>query len=309
MEKDNVFVFDCNCPILLYGENEFAHATYSNLLKAGYNVKGFIDQKYKSIEDSAVCIRMSMEHIGAIDNIEKYIIIICLRNGMQHDYVAQMLCKCGVRKIIYCPMRIKNSLYVRHRYRLVYQLIRSFAYEKIESVPIYMDEENRMVIINRSTDTVSFWCPIRYLHTMTKTMIEKTTPKGLESGKPYKMQYADVCIKDIKLYSELFSWLSGRENADVDSYLIAMGRTSDIDKQKLLNDRKELFLVYEEVFKYDMQFFADSPAEGRWNRKGYFNIVDGMHRTWYLYSKGLREVPIIVSIEDFNIFSESIKMN
>lgn len=232
------------------------------------------------------------------------VIIICLQNGMLHDEVAQALYDEGMQKIIYLPMQMNRSLYVLNMYRRVYQLVKAFQYESIDRIPLYRVKRNSpFIMIDEWGDKISFWCSVRYLCSADYSMIMRDMPKRSDTAKSKLLEYADVSVQMNRPYIELFKWLNGKD-ADIDLYLTFMGRISDKEKELLLEDRKKLYKIYEEAFRYNMSFFTTSPSCGIWNSRGYFNIEDGKHRIHYLYSKGYRRMPVVVSIGDFEKFAE-----
>lgn len=221
---------------------------------------------------------------------------------MQHEKVARSLFQIGISKIIYLPMGINISLRKQELYRRAYQLVQRNEFEKIDKVPVYeIGSKTSLIIIDDREKEISFWCPIRFLRSATEAMIMNNVPGHLSSAKPILLEYADVEIGEHRPYIELFQYLQGKD-VDADHYLAAMGRVTLASQEALLTDRRQLYVVYEQSLRYNMQFFLDSPARCSWNVKGYFNVRDGMHRIQYLYSKGYREVPIVVSIEEWEQF-------
>lgn len=308
INNKNFFAFKPNdLPILLYGENFFAKQTYRCLEENGYNVKGYIDQKYLNKYEGEI-IRIGPDNVKMLTGEGRdYIVIICLQNGLQHEKVAEILYSKGMDKIIYLPMSIGGTLREQEIYRRIYRSIQEFHYEEIEEVPVYSKMENELLlIIDKGKWGISFWCPMEYLHSSTAAMILNNAPEGSKKMKAKFLEYADVPIEEDRPYIELFKWLRG-ETADVDFYLTAMERLTEAEKRTLLADRKNLYDVYEQSFSYNMPFFMDSPARGVWNSEGYFNILDGMHRVQYLYSKGYQKMPIITTAEEYQQFHELLR--
>ena len=48
-----------------------------------------------------------------------------------------------------------------------------------------------------------------------------------------------------------------------------------------------------------MTFFMDSPAKVEWNENGWLNIVDGLHRIYYLNYKCYSFYPVETSEDGF----------
>lgn len=230
--------------------------------------------------------------------------IICLQNGLQHEKAAAQLHQVGISRLIYLPMQINQPIRTQETYRRIYRLLTQFRYERIGKIPVY-DAEQQMpfLLIDRGESDMTFWCPMEYIHTSDAQMILKFMHGKPDTTIQKLLAYADVSIEQSEPYRQLFAWLMGKRQ-DADLYLDAMGRISKEERDRLLKDRKYLYEVYETAFKYNMEFFMDSPSCGIWNLQGYFNISDGMHRIWYLYSKGYRKMPVIVSMTDYQLFEQ-----
>lgn len=295
------FFFTKDVPIMLYGENDFAMCTLLRLKQRGYNVRGIIDQKYDHSREEDGVMKCSLADLGDWKQLVECIIIICLKNGMIHEKVADSLYNMGVRKIIYLPMHSRNAIKERESCRAAWRHIWSFEYEKVGPVPYYSMEVSPVMVIESGKRWISFWCPSQYLRSATIGMIQKDVPESLKEAKAELKAYADVTIEEHKPYIELFEWLGGKK-ADINLYLKAMGRTTEQEREKLLLDRKELYIIYEQALHYDMAFFSDAPAQVSWNAGGYFNVIDGMHRIQYLYKKGYREMPVIACREEYELF-------
>lgn len=296
--------------ILLYGETPFAKETYARLQDMGYNVMGYIDQRYAGCFEGEGHIKTGLDGIDLLRGGKTgLVVIICLQNGMQHEKAAELLSHKGISRIIYLPMGLGSPLRAQELHRRAYRHMLEFRYEKIKEIPVYeADGKSLFIIIAHEEDEVSFWCPVRYLRSADVSMVEKSVPENLMTAKTKLIEYADVGIGEHRPYMELFKYLQGKDS-DIDIYLTAMGRIMPDKKEELLADRKCLYKVYEQAFHYNMQFFADSPAKCIWNKKGWFNVKDGMHRIQYLYSKGYREAPITVSTAEYEHFLRTLDLS
>lgn len=304
---DTTFFLEKNVPIVLYGENDFAKRTFWHLRQCGYDVRGIVDQKYVISCKEEEMIKFSLGDLEIWEQVKECIVIICLRNGVIHEKVANSLYNIGIKKIIYLPMKVCNSLKYQGKCRIAYRHVQAFEYEKVGRVPYYNIEENPVMVIEKEDKWISFWCPEKYLHSSTIELINELVSERLKAAKPKLMVYADVAIEELMPYVELFKWLRG-EKADVNIYLDAMGYTVKQEREKLLLDRKELYKIYEQALRYNIDFFLDAPAQVMWNtERGYFNVIDGMHRIQYLYSKGYQEMPVVVSLEDYRQFLKSME--
>lgn len=296
-EKRNHFDLKKSSIIWIYGAGNIAENYCRELLKAGYNVGGFLDRNAHLMTE--ICGRKVLSPYEAEKIVsEDTVVIISLRNGLQQDAVAEKLASVGLDKIIYFPMHMKQSLFTRRQYRQNYRCLLNYDFAHIKEVPIFGYEVYYpdYVIIRQDKERVAFWCKIDDLYSA--SFVEAETQKMWQINENMMNQYVDRRIVEIVPYVELFRYLRG-EQADIDSYMEMQGRVTQEQREKFFCDRKMLYEVYEQAYKFEMSFFTDLPSICIWNEKGYFNMQDGMHRAQYLISKGYTEVPVIVTNKDF----------
>lgn len=300
--KENMDRFDLTFQsnILIYGASYRGRKCCDQLDRSGYCVAGFIDRAAEELKEFSDKPIYSMESIAKLYHKEGYIIFVALSNALQHEIVAEQISNCGFQNIIYLPMSFREAASIRSLRRKVYKAVLNGDYSCVTKVPVYNKEtqQGEGRIIDVSKTTISFWCQTEYLRTSTKAMCERTVPQNLAAGKDLLYRFSDKRIEDMLPFVELYKWLSGQES-DIALYTVAMGRTTEDAQRQLLEDRKQLYQIYETAFQYEMQFFTDSPSLCVWNEEGYFNVSDGMHRIFYLVNKGYKEVPVLVSVDDY----------
>lgn len=292
-----------NSVIWIYGAGKKGRTIAERLVGAGYYVEGFLDKRCDSLGE--VCGRRVFfpEEAARVVSQED-IVIITLENGLQQEIVAEELAAVGCYRLIYLPMHIKQSLSVRRQYRENYMRLLNSDFEHIGGVPIFGQETayTDYVIIKRRYSKVIFWCKTDHVHV--GVFESKNISAELwDVNQDILKQYSDKKIEELQPYMELFQYLEGKK-ADLYCYMEMQGRKTKEQREALLNDRKDLYQVYEQAYKYEMDFFADSPLEAIWNEKGYFNVQDGLHRGIYLISKGATEVPVAVPIDDFEKYKK-----
>lgn len=291
--------------IFLYGNNLNSEVLAERLASVGFQIHGKIDSKAHSFQQGTVKLYTPNEFM-LLDEKETSIVIVCLRNALEQEKVAKELYRGGVQYILYLPMQEGGNLENRHKLRMAYQMLFRGEFENIE-LPEYQEENNQRglcnknIIINEYFDSIVFYCPNEYLHVATTDIMEEQTSNRKVAKLLYK--YADTKLEKFTPYLELFDYLSGKSLQKPYMYLQARRETIE-EQDKLLSDRKKLYDIYEKSFVYEQQFFNDSPVNCRWNRNGYFNVVDGLHRAHYLISKGCRSIPIIVSKEDYENYCD-----
>lgn len=304
------FSLSMDSNIVLYGAGYLGKSICKNLQDQGYSVWGFIDANADSIRFVEKISVYSVEDIkkkvlsGELDC--NSIVIICLQNGLQHEIVANKMYLLGLENIIFLPMNLNICLTKQSVFRKCFRKVIRFQFEAIKNIPKYKisDNQDRFIVIDEDDDEIIFWCPVQYLKIATKAIIDTRMQKELVSGRNILYKYADLEIQSCAPYLELMKWLSGDKDADIDLYLDAMGRVGQFQRRKLLEDRKQLFEIYQHEYQYNMPFFMESPAMAVWNIKGYFNVEDGVHRIHFLLNRGRREVPVLVKKSEFMLFLE-----
>ncbi len=295
---ENCFDLQKDTATWIYGAGNKGRTIADRLMDAGYHVAGFLDKRADSIAEIC-CGRVILPHEAVRFISQEDIIIICLENGLQQEEVAEKLATAGLRKLIYLPMHIKQPLSVRRQYRENYAYLMSGGFEHIKGIPLFGWETvyTDYVIIKENHSKVTMWVGRDDVYTVEfKNM--KFFSKIWDMNPDIWRQYADRKIEEVHPYFELFRYLKGEKN-DLSFYMEMQGRKTKEQREELLNDRKSLYQVYEQAYKYEMNFFMDSPSKGIWNEKGYFNLQDGLHRAVYLLSKGHTEIPIVIARGDF----------
>lgn len=84
---------------------------------------------------------------------------------------------------------------------------------------------------------------------------------------------------------------------------ISRGLTSGYTDEQLIEKRYREFMNMQRELNQGMTFFIEHPAVAKWNPKGYFNLVDGHHRTSFLYYSGLSRIPVQITKEDYELWS------
>ena len=295
-----------NTPIYLYGASTLGISAAGLLLKNGFNLRGVIDRRAKELEYEGFEVITVEEFYGRPD-YKEVVVIICFNNGNLHETVAAELFSMGVKKMLYLPMKKGRTLEDRHIRRVAWRDMTSEAHIEISEIPEctsldfgdYLTANLR--VIRRTEGKVTFYCPAEFIHSQTRKVQLETAALPIASGIDGFAKYQDAPIEGMEHYLELFDCLSGKRQ-DAPLYLSLMRGDDEDAQKKLLEDRRALYFEYEESFRFDPFFFADAPAAAAFNEKGYINIIDGMHRIIYLYTKGCTEMPVMMSASEFEKF-------
>lgn len=282
--------------IWLYGAGYRGEQICKSLIAQEYKVEAFIDQKASEIrffaDREVLPVEVALKKIQTED-----VLVLCLQNALQQELVATQFAAGGICKILYLPMEKNMPLETRAIYRQKYFSLLSGECALLKQIPCFhlTEEFGRSVI--RRTDTMTlFWCDVSLIHS-SLFHLEKEKAQCKETREMLDA-YADVPMEKLIPYKMLFRYLSG-EKVSYAEYMLLQERLSEVAQDKLIEDRKLLFEIYEDSFLYDFSFFTDAPPVVEWNSKGYFNVCDGMHRIQYLMFKGYSKVPVATRHRDY----------
>lgn len=300
---DKYFDIDRNKKILLYGDNYIAESIKKNIFAQKYLFAGIVDRKYVKSDYINGILYCDLNHLKQIECKNEYVIILCLSNGMLHEKIAEEICNIGFSNIVYLPMNNVYSSEVSSILRKTYRNICNGFSGKICGIPKTLSLNVKNEIIYKDDCTVEFFCYYDLLYSGDTKHIQKYVLPGREEMVEGFLQFADKPLKYMKSYIELFDYLSGNESVYPELYL-KLQRENESDRIQLLEDRKELYKMYEMHFMYGDTFFMDSPVCVEWNEKGYFNVIDGLHRCFYLAQKGKKYIPVITNINSYQAYVE-----
>lgn len=277
------FTLDKSIPILIYGAGEQGRNICRLLNESGYLMQGFIDKAWTqtTLLDEIPLYPISC-FIREKNRFLNSIIILSLQNGLQHEKTARYLGDKGFIKLVYLPMHIGQDLETRSILRKAYRNILNGAFDAVGKIPFYSDCSSLIITIEKTERYTVFWCPVDML----RIAGDDSPP---------------ICVQEPGPYTELIKYLQG-EQANIELYLDMQKRLNRHSRDQLLEDRKELFQVYEQAFRYEQSFFTDSPARVIWNPSGWFQVLDGLHRIHFLLHKGYQAVPVYAVNQDYHAF-------
>lgn len=293
----------------LYGYTFSAREAYEALLEAGYCVLGYIDKNAELYKDKCDIPIYSTDDLESLEKANA-LVIIFLRNVVSHEAVAEFLAGKGFLHILYLPSAM--NLVSRHENRLrnMYNLLSAgYAAEmEGESIPAYREcfyprFDVSKSICSETANTIVVRCPwvLAYSSTLEWRMKEDVIKRGIET--PWEEN--DIPIIAQKLYSGLIEYHRNmsKSTSEVDGYLehrktqLPYREKASVEIE--LANRIMVLDVMEEKFGNGLEYFENAPAEAIWNAKGYFNIVDGMHRSHFLMARGMKYVPVRISKEGY----------
>lgn len=169
--------------------------------------------------------------------------------------------------------------------------------------------KEQALIRNLGESHVVAWIPVELLFSEKKedTYLHKYTEEWnrqnskwenspIISFKPYKSLY-QFFLYGTDYPREYCNWYQTLYT----SRNMLSGRTDE----QLIEKRFCEFKVMQKELNRGMSFFIEHPAVAKWNIKGYFNLVDGHHRTSFLYYSGLTKIPVQITRKDYELWCNS----
>lgn len=305
MELNKRSLKDSNCWIYGYTQRNVGIA--EKMILNGFVVKGYIDRRAEELRCN------STERILPVDtelgDKERDVLIILLLSVNSHLQVAKEMNERGWKFILF--MAVGNSYgddYADEMRRMYNRLI-NLEFSNNFFVMEYTEKRNaRDNILRTYPNRVVVFVPIDLLFTDTpEHILDVNMCMG---GGIFKkaisdiLRFSDKNIIRMRLYRDFFdSMLLGQSTAA--DYIKVYSTLSGREEHDYLREREATLNIWEEEYlRVGMSYFIDGAAEVCYNPKGYFNILDGMHRLMYLIYKGNFNLPVAMSSADYIKFTQ-----
>jgi len=307
MCEQALFTISKESPILLYGAGEVGHRFLEKLLQKNYTPVGFIDQVVTNDELLPVYTLTTIPE--AFVN-EKTIVFICLANGMSHQNVALTLHEIGFNNICYLPLSLPVGSIKTRKMIESYGQVLGMDTADFGELPtfkslnsVYVSSEDS--VISCSDKVILAWVPYNLIY-----VLDKHNWKGNLKKIFISESICDKCIASFKEYVDFFNFLeSGEGSIELYKNLILANDELLMDGIELkISEREQLFRVYKSHLNRGMDFFIFSAPFVSWNDNGYFNLLDGHHRTIFLYTQNFVYLPVKMNIEDFHRWGNREKL-
>ena len=281
-----MFDFDYMSSIWLYGYSQFdlVKNKYEEMIKLGYQVKGYIDQNADALKHNMRVPCWTLDTIP-INKEERgdTIIVLLLQNGQIHKKIALELQDQGFSKILFIPPELTSK--EQKRMCMLYNSFLHGNYDQLKDIPevgeVSKGELVERQILPKDENTKIVFMPTDILFMYQKDNDTLRCNVGYDT-----------------IYFDLYDYLEGRKD-DCIEYLRFMGVKTEEEKSRLLNDRRSLYYKFQYEYNLQSDYFIQTAASVRWNDNGYFNIIDGHHRVEFLVYKGYRCIPVHVSENDY----------
>jgi 2-polyprenyl-3-methyl-5-hydroxy-6-metoxy-1,4-benzoquinol methylase len=106
-------------------------------------------------------------------------------------------------------------------------------------------------------------------------------------------------------YTELFDYLSGVSDKYPVNYLRFFNAEREEQADKILMMRKEFYDNQMSIFQNGFSYYKDhtEPITVKYDvNRGAFAVIDGLHRATFLYTRGIRQVYAMMSVDDYKAY-------
>lgn len=284
---------------ILYGGGELGKNTLSRLQANSNEVICFLDKKAKGTLGK---VKILMPDANDLESKTKKeaVVVICLNAGMLHKEVAEELYTLGFEKIVFLPMEYsinyKEKVELTNLYNKAlkgedigdrvkpYAVYRENEYE--DSATIRCENGRRLVWVGQeilfSENKLEWTGDISKIHMINDGI--------------------DVNLNVYYWFHDLFAYLDG-DREECDSYLSIYKLKANTEAAiRKIRDREKLYAVLKKQITNGLDFFIEAASEAKWNRKGYFNIIGGNHRTICLQHLGYVYYPVQIDEKDYEIW-------
>jgi len=315
------FIANKESKIVIYGYSVNGRAIASYLKHRSMNIVAFFDRNSKRLEDSSGIKILSLEERLDYfpDRLNELIIIISIANVFEHRSIAMELQKNGFEKIIFFPDFSFNqrSTEVNQMKNIFKKVLagRGFHGEKLLSFTGIKNHLNT-ILIEETPKSVTALVPIELIHigdhkiflenNQNATAFDSSRKSGICSEIEKLSNYFNTPVAGLNYYLDLYDYFQGKNKTGCDSYFRwkqAMNRGNQLttsDKRRMLEDRLSVFKNMTDALAANDNFFTSNPVKLKFNRKGYFHILDGTNRTCFYINKGLRFIPAKLDIDSYN---------
>lgn len=295
MKNDDMFYFNGQQKIMIYGAASAGGLLYEKLMKSGMNVISFVD---KRADEILKFHDLPVLSIGELEQVDKdTVIVIAVKNIFQHDKIVNDLTKNGFNNIIYMP---RNS-YEGNGFEKI-----KYAYNKLsfgESVQKYIPKTYGV-----PQDILKDWA----ICGEDKDKYKVYVPSDLIYSYNTNLPWANIPISAYFPHFRFFRFLNGsnRSNDFYEDYInfceFSARSQGDVKitrrwKKNILENRENINNEMNHSLELDSRYLINNAPEAKWNvERKYFNLISGKHRaTWYL-SKGYNFLPLKIDKEDYD---------
>lgn len=297
---------------IIYGASYAGKVIYETMHRAGYRIRCFLDRRAEEIGTQCGLPVYTPDRYPHRD-FEDTVIVIAVRVPFEHEAIASFLYQLGYDKIIYRPCsgslpaqselmsaednyeRLLSGRGVSEALTFVKYLGQfhekrlfddSIIHEDDRSVTVYLPTDLCFTNTKECVRSLGLWEPVK------DSILLESLDLPVYMGYYSTVYFFRACMGTtpnvraaIKAYED---WIADTP--------ISMWNVSTAHERVV--ERMQVYNGLESVCKMGDGFFRAHPVQVEWNPKGYFNIVDGHHRTCFYVAKGIPLIPAVMSKED-----------
>lgn len=305
--------------ILIWGTGRLAARYMKFSYFAGYEIIGFVDS-YKTDSQFMGYRVYRPEDIGAM---EYDYLVICV--AKENDIILETCIAKGIdlKKVFFAvkelDLKNANQSYVEQLpdldafsdiFPALYNDIKRYRNDRLyyKNINILCEEaQDSSLIRDVGENHVVAWIPVELL--FSERQEDNHLPVYTDEWKQQNRIWENHPIISFEPYRNLFQFFLNGTNFP-DKYckwfqylFISRGLNSGYTDEQLIEKRYREFMNMQRELNRGMTFFIERPAVAKWNPKGYFNLLDGHHRTSFLYYSGLTRMPVQITRGDYELWS------
>lgn len=304
--------------ILIWGTGALARHYMKFELFSGYEIAGFIDTNRKEEMFMGYPVILpdqisKMEYnilVVCVKNANTDILNRCIQNGLdlariffvhaeqgfakiEEEYAQKLMSDEEAQKRFPMIFQEKNRRMMRGRYR--------------NDVSSCIQELKDDALIKKYGEShVIAWIPIELLFSEKRedNDLNDITDAWIEQN----TRWENLPLIAFAPYQNLYQFcMYGREYPRLycqwyQDLFLTRGITSGLSDEKLVEMRFHEFEWMQNQFNQGMNFFIEHPAAAKWNKCGYFNLIDGHHRAAFLYHSGVTRIPVQITVHDYELW-------
>lgn len=166
--------------------------------------------------------------------------------------------------------------------------------------------KDESIINNMGDSHVVAWIPVELL--FSERAEDNVLDNYTEEWKAQNREWENHPLVCFKPYESLYRFfMRGERFPSIycqwwQRLFTSRGLNSGLSDEDLVEKRFREFMIMQGELNKGMDFFIKHPSVGHWNKKGYFNLLDGHHRAAFLYNSGLRKIPVRISKGDYELW-------
>lgn len=296
----SVFNLDKNASIYLYGAAAIGSIIYNNLIKAGYSIAGFLDNRADELDSY---YGLPVYKLDEFDGDVESVIVVAVKNVFEHEQIVKRITKQGYYNIIYKPKSILNNcgteedevLSGLYDAMLDGNITDVYKIRKTYKANIY-EYKDYSIIKEYNNGEIIARIPIEFIYT--------------NNYDTAFSRWGNLSIMAFFTHVQFFRYMLGDKDSSMEYYVDTFCTESAPDgvkitqrwKENVVRNRSMILENMNLASELDSDFFIRNAPEAEWNKKGYFNLTSGKHRAAFFAAKQYKYVPLKILKTDYESY-------